>query len=265
MSSSLRVKTATSPPSRWTWTRIAVELPLDRRRAELLHRGGDVRRGRGEHRPHRPADLEPEAASASAPPASAAAATAPRSPRSISARRRAAAGTLGGARGGVGHHALERALAQLAGEQRAQEAPARRSVARPNSAASARARAACEPGPRARRSRRSAASTSPTVSDGSAAGGGSSRSAAQPTPIWRWRSSPDRYATAMAASSGEAARSASASELDLAAARAGGGDGLGRGDEVGEQHADIVPYSRLHTVFACARRAAGRCRSSAAS
>ena len=157
----------------------------------------------------------PIARSASAPPAIAVAATAPRSPCSISARRRSAGGHVGGARGGLGHHALERALADAARQQRAQErllapgrAPEQRGERRAPRGLRARARRARR-SPRRRRRRRSRDSEAvPT-------GGGASRTAAQPTPIWRWRSSPDRNATAIAASSGEAVRSASASTAIL--------------------------------------------------
>ena len=106
----------------------AVELPLDRRRAPA----GRARRRR--RSPSRRASAAPGGRPAAgtrpapaAPPVSAAAATGPTAPRSIAARRTSASGTSGGLRDRRQHHALQRALAQLAGEQAAQQraAPAR--------------------------------------------------------------------------------------------------------------------------------------------
>ena len=71
----------------------AVELPLDGRRADAGERVGDVRRGRGEHRRERPADLQPEAREPVEPAASAAAATSASDPASVSAERTVARGT----------------------------------------------------------------------------------------------------------------------------------------------------------------------------
>ena len=121
---------------------------------------------------------------------------------------------LRGLGGGVGHHALERALAHSARQQRAQEALLALGGAREQLAQRSAARA-CEPAPLSAPMRANAASTSASPSDGSPAGAGSSCSAAHPTPICRCRSSPDRNATAIAASSGEASRSASASAAIL--------------------------------------------------
>jgi cytochrome P450 len=63
----------------------------------------------------------PISRSAGTPPAIAVAATSPRSPCSITARRSSRL-DLRGLRGGLGHHALERALAHPAEQQRAEEA-----------------------------------------------------------------------------------------------------------------------------------------------
>ena len=62
MSSRLRVATRTSSPSRWTWIRMPSSLASTATGAAagLGHRGGDVGRAGGEHRQHRPADLEPD-------------------------------------------------------------------------------------------------------------------------------------------------------------------------------------------------------------
>ena len=102
----------------------AVELPLDRGgRRSSPARPSTSARGRGEHRLQRP--RRPRAGIAPAPARrrrARAAATAPRSPRSISARRTSACRHAGGLRDRVGHHARERALAQVAEQQRGQEA-----------------------------------------------------------------------------------------------------------------------------------------------
>ena len=112
----------------------AVELPLDRGLAQL---GRARRRCRWRSRRASAAPAgrprSRNSASAAAPPVSAAAATGPTAPRSIAARRTSAGGTLGGRRHGVEHHALERSLPQLAGEQPAQQLLLA-AVARPNSA-----------------------------------------------------------------------------------------------------------------------------------
>ena len=120
-SSSVRVKIATPAPERWTWIRAPSSFHSTAAGTGLLQRRLDIRRGRGQHRRDRAPDLEPERAPApprrpTAPPT----ATAPRSPRSISARRTAATGTDGGRRDGVAHDRGQRALAQVADDQRAQ-------------------------------------------------------------------------------------------------------------------------------------------------
>ena len=158
--------------------------------------------------------------SAASPPVSAAAATAGRSPPSIAARRTAGAGDVRGLRHRVGHHPDQRALAQLAAEQAAQErllglggrgeqsvdefgAPRLRSLA----------------GDLADLAERGVdvAARSATAR---AAGGGSERSAAQPTPICRCGSSPDSQDTTTATSFGSpsapARRSRSAMRAILA-------------------------------------------------
>ena len=101
----------------------AVELALDRRRPDLrsappsMSSPGAASIGWT----GRPTSSGPRAAPR-APPASAAAATAPRSPRSITPGGPSARGTLGRLRDGLGHHALQRALAQLAEQQGDEEA-----------------------------------------------------------------------------------------------------------------------------------------------
>ena len=215
MSSSERLKTATSLPSRWTWTRIpssfhSTAAGLSFSIASVMSAAGEASIGRT----GRPT-WSRNAPSASAPPASAAWATAPRSPRSISARRSAVAGTPA-AFAAASAITPSSAPWRSSPDSSARRKRCSRSVARPNRSASATRRAPCEPGPLSPPMCAQAASTSPTVSDGDAAGSGSSRSAAHPTPIWRWRSSPDRYATAIAASSGEASRSAPANASTFA-------------------------------------------------
>ena len=132
----------------------------------LGQRGLDVVAGRGEHRLDRAADLEPDRAQRLARPRRApTAATAPRSPLSIA---RAADGVDAAPRPRARRRSTitpsERALAQLAEEQRDAGTRCSGSVARAKSAPSAVAprglRAAARP---ARRSRSHAASTSATV------------------------------------------------------------------------------------------------------
>ena len=100
-----------------------------------------------------------------------------RSPLSMAARRTSArdAGRPGER---VGHHPVQRALAQLAGEQPAQEKPVRRRWPR-RTARPAAAAAACGTCPDRRRSRSSAASTPSTVSVGF--GGRRRHAAARPS------------------------------------------------------------------------------------
>ena len=203
---------------------------------DLRQRGGDVRGGAREHRRERAADLQPDAASPSRPSVSATAATAARSPCSISARRTAVAGTSGRLGDRVGHHAGERALAQLAADQpdeerllvlgRAGEQLGDRRPPRGD-----------EPGAASAPIAVNVASTSATVSVAAAAGSGRSRSSAQPTPICRWVSSPESQRTTGATSSGPACRSSSASAA-IFALRAGRRRDRGGGvDQLGELHA----------------------------
>ena len=151
----------------------AVELRVDERgRVELGHRGGHVGRRPGEHRGERPPDLEADRGE----PVAALGERDRRDRREVAAQRqRAAHRGRGHARGpghGVGHHARERALAQVAEQQpdeegllvRGRPAEQRRPAPR-----AARRRALAR---RARRRRRTRASTSATVSDGAAAGRG---------------------------------------------------------------------------------------------
>ena len=99
----------------------AVELAVDHALADLLHGLLQRRRRRGEHRLDRPADLQPEAVQALL-------AFAQRrlgdDPRITAQHRRAVdrrARDAGRHRDRVGHHARQRALADLAGDQPAQE------------------------------------------------------------------------------------------------------------------------------------------------
>ena len=99
---------------------------------------------------------------------------------------------LRGLRHRVADDRRQRALAQVAEDQRAQEGLLGRRRARQQRASARRAARACDPAPLSAASASNAASTSATDSVGSAAAGGSSFSDAQPTPSTRWRGAPAR-------------------------------------------------------------------------
>ena len=109
------------------------------------------------------------------------------------ARRTSATRDAGGARDRVGDDALERALAELAVEECAEEAllglgRTREELGEPRDGAPPAIRSRSQP-----RSRRSAASTSRSSSDGGCRpAAGASRSAAQPTPIGPCGRAPER-------------------------------------------------------------------------
>ena len=101
-----------------------VELPLHRGRlalADLGQRFGDARRAGRQHRPHWPADLQPERAQRLAPAGQRRGRHRPQraaqhhGPAYVGGRHR------GGAGHRVGHHPFQRALAQLTGQQPGQE------------------------------------------------------------------------------------------------------------------------------------------------
>ena len=204
-----------------TRTLVAVLVHLDPRPVELRL----DRRGRRSARAPRPRSSavcasigitghrrsRPNRASPAAPSASAAAATTPRSPASMYARR-TSAGDAGGARDRVDDDALERALAELADDERAEEALLA-SVAREKSSARATTRPR---DPRARAPIARAPRRPRSSSDGPSAGGGRSRRAAQPTRIGPYGRVPNRYATTIGASSGRATRRQAARAAILA-------------------------------------------------
>ena len=142
----------------------------------------------------------------------------------------------GRARDRVGHHAGERALAQVAEQQPHEQLLLGRGRAREQRLHRARAARRPSPGPRARRSRRTPARPRATVSDASAAGAGRSRSSAQPTPIWRWVSSPDSQLTTGATSSVARPRQQRGEQRDLLVARRRRRDRGRRLDELGKPH-----------------------------
>ena len=98
-----------------------VELPLQRRGAEALECAGHVVARRGEHRLHRAPDLEPEAGQRVDPTRQSC--RRDRADRAAQHRRPAygSGRDLRGLGDRLEHHALERTLAQLAGEQAAQQ------------------------------------------------------------------------------------------------------------------------------------------------
>ena len=226
----------------------AVELPLDRRRADLLHRGGDVGRGRGEHRPDAATDLQPDRAQGLG--------TARHRGRGdvaeVAVQHQRAAqdggGHAGGLGGGLGHHALERALADAAGEQRAHElllGAGRAPEQRGDRGAPGRLRAGAGERPdrrergvdvdqRQRRDphrRRRVADGRPADADLALAQlAGQERDG-------------DRGLLRRGGAQGVGEHG------DLAAARAGGADGLGCADELGEQH-----YGRREQMVLPSRR-----------
>ena len=177
MSSRVRVKTRDVVAGAVHLHADAVELPLDRGRADPVERGVEVLGRLREHRLERPAELEPEGGEPVAPPSSAAAATAPRSPRSISARRTGRGGTPAAWRPPRASRPRARpgAARPRAGRARSRCSP--RSRAR-SSRASSRAAAASEPGPGAADCRRAVVH----VEDGSVARGAGAGSVAQRGP-----------------------------------------------------------------------------------
>ena len=227
----------------------AVELPLDGRGAELLHRGRDVGGGGGEHRAQRAADLEAERLQRVDTAGDRGRRHRPEVAAQHQRPPQVGGGDLGGARGRVRHHALERALAQLARQQRAQEAllalgrlleqrGQRRAPGRlragPAEAADARERGVDLAHAQRRPERRRGQLPQRRPADADLA-------LAQ---LARQERDGDRGLVRRGRAQHRGQR------LDLAAAGARRGDGLGGGDEVGEQHADIVPYSRSQTLSA---------------
>ena len=182
----------------------AVELVLERGVAEIGQRLVDV------GAPSRRASAAPAAAAGGetrrARPrrsASAARATGARSPASIAARRTRAAGRPAARATASTHHALERALAQLAEEQPHQE---RLLVGRPRGAKSCRSsstRRRAAPAPETPATAPNVASTSAKRQRRVSAGGTSraSRIAAPPTPSRPWGVLPDKNAIADGSSS----------------------------------------------------------------
>ena len=149
----------------------AVELELHGHvGAEVGERGVQRGAGAGQHRAHRPADLQPHGVERLDP---------------AGQRRRRRLGQPAGeherpadgggrdvGRGGDGvqHDALERALAQLAGEQADEELLLVGGGGRQQARSSSASRRAAEPAPAVPASSVSAASTAATVSDGAPAG-----------------------------------------------------------------------------------------------
>ena len=170
----------------------AVELPVDRPLAHLPHGLLQRGRGRGEHGRERPPDLEPERLQAGRALAQRdlghGARVAAQHRRPVDRRAR----DPGRPGDGVGHHARERPLAQLAADQGRAGTPARRpSPGRRGPPAPP----AAPPATRAPTGRRCARGRRPRprpAAPAAAAGGGRSRSEAQPTPVRRWRGSPLR-------------------------------------------------------------------------
>ena len=171
----------TSSPSRCTWIRMPSSLvsTATGAAAGLGHRGGDVGRAGGEHRQHRPADLEPELGQrllAAGQRGDRRPATV--EPASIAARRTAASGTPAGGGHRLLDQRVEGALADVAGDHAAQPGllvgggPAEQlgDRGRPGRLRARRRRAP--------RSRRTPSCTSSTVSVGSSAGVGQRAEAA---------------------------------------------------------------------------------------
>ena len=177
----------------------AVELRLENRcAAEAFERFGDTGRGLGQHRADRAADPQGELRPAPpSPPVSAGGGDRGQ----VAAEHRRATHRRGrdvrGLGHRVGHHAGQRALAQLAAEQAPQERLLDLGCRGEQTRRPARRACACEPLPDDRadlaeawRRRRA------TVSDWAPRrAAGIERSAAQPTPIWRCGSSPDSQDT----------------------------------------------------------------------
>ena len=236
-SSSVRVNTPTSAPSRCTWMRAPSSLHSTPAGLTLAERGRDVGRRLGEHRLQRAARLQAQGVERRRRPRPARSRPPPRGRRAASARA--------GPR--------PRARRPPRRPPRPSRPPARPGAARPTAArpgtaarprrpgrgrrpAGAGARPA-SPAPRARRCARTPRRPRPRPATARPPAAGASRSAAQPTPIWRWRSSPDSQATAAGTSSGRQTAQRVGQVLDLRAAPGRGGDRLRHPDQVAQQHA----------------------------
>ena len=207
----------------------AVELGVDRDRAPppaFASAAGEVGGAGGQHRQHRPADLEPERRQRLlAAVERRDRATATVEPASIAARRTAASGTSAATASRLLHQRVERALADRAGDHAAQ--PGLLVGGRPaeqvgDRGGPGRLRARARP---ARRAASNASCTSATVSVGDVGRRrAASASPRQPSPVRRWRSAPPRYAVTVSTSSGAAAREQRGDRRDLGLAGPGGGD-----------------------------------------
>ena len=171
----------------------AVELGVDRdpSTAGLGHRRAHVGRAGGEHRQHRPADLEPDLVERGLA-----------LERRPGDRHRAAREHRGAA---YGLAAARRSRPRAPSWTSASRAPWRTlpvitprsqacssAVARPNRSFTAVALVACEPAPDSPARCSNAPCTSATVRLGSSAGGGGEPMPRQPTPVRRWSSEPPR-------------------------------------------------------------------------
>ena len=154
MSLRLRVKIRTSSPSRWTWIAGAVELPLHRRRPDRAERLVDVGRGRRPASAARTRRPEADRGDAAAPSGRArrarGAAEVARQHRRPPHRR---SRHLRGPGDRLGHHPVERALAQLPADQRG-EHPGSGGGRGPNSCSRSCRRRSCDDGPGRRGQRR---------------------------------------------------------------------------------------------------------------
>ena len=225
----------------------AVELHVDRHRcrtaAGLLHRGGDVGRARGEHRQHRPADLEPDLGQGRPRRRSS------RPPRSARCRPRA------------WRHGVRRSASRPT-RPRSPPAPARRgrpdgrcrsapraaSAARrrspaPNRSRTPDARASCDPGPESAGEARRASSCD--LEHGQGRLGGRLGRRADAAPADAGAALEHACRRGRPSTTGSSSTSASAQPLGdrghLGLARPGGRDDARGLDDVAQQHGLILP------------------------
>ena len=162
-------------------------------------------------------------------------------PESMKARRTAAAGTSRRGRDGLQHHPFQRALAQLAGQQPAQEGLLVRG-GRAEQLAEQRGPAGGGPGAggAGQLVQRGVDRARPAATADAAGAASSPARVRQPAPIRPCRGSPASHAVAGSTSSGSAACSSAGQRGHLRLARPRGPDRGGGGDDVDEQHERIV-------------------------
>ena len=155
--------------------------------------------------------------------------------------------------GGVGDEPLERAVAQLAHEQAADEVLLGRGGPGVGGGAAGRTGPSANPAPRRPASSSSVRSRSRHGQRRRRRPGATSTAATvrQPTPMRPWRGAPVRMATTTGSSSPSSRAEQVGQRRHLGRPGPGGGDRLGGGDDVGEQrvgHRTILPSAGCHRI-----------------